>query len=107
MNAFDLHKRDAALPHSANACPELEAFVILDVVKRYPGIKKGFAAAAALGVFGRDLEQERRMLAYIDSLVITKLLYRHNFGYHLTPSGVDELARLKENLRGPITRAQA
>jgi hypothetical protein len=91
--------------HAASACPEVEALVLLDVAKRYPGQRKGLMAASALGVFGRDLGQERLMLTYIDSLVATKLLYRHNFGYHLTPSGIEHLEQLKSNLRGPLMRA--
>lgn len=91
--------------HAASACPELEALVLLDAVKRYPGQRKGLVAATALGVFGRDLSQERVMLTYIDSLVAIKLLYVHKLGYQLTPSGIAHLEQLKENLRGPLTRA--
>lgn len=105
MNNFDIYKREATSTHSAVAAPELEEFVILDVAKRYPGQKKGLLAAATLGVFGRDLAQERLILIYIDSLVATKLIYRHDFGYHLTPGGSARHEQLKSNLRGPLMRA--
>ena len=103
MRPFESYLQD--LPHAAAAAPELEAFVLLDVVKRRPGMQKRLLAAAALGVFGRDLEPDRSMLVYIDSLEATKDVYRHDFGYHLTPGGERRLVQLKNNLRGPLMRA--
>lgn len=105
MNPIDTYLREQSLPHAAVACPELEALVLLDVAKRYPGQRKSLMAASALGVFGRDLGEEHLMLTFIDSLVTTKLLYRHDFGYYLTPSGTARLEQLKSNLRGPLMRA--
>ena len=105
MNPFDSYLQNQNLPHAAVAAPELEELVILDVIKRNPGYTKRLVAAAALGVFGRDLEQERQFLVYIDSLVGVGLLFRHNFTYVLTPSGTERLERLKSNLRGPLMRA--
>jgi hypothetical protein len=105
MNPIDTYLREQSLPHAAVACPELEALVLLDVAKRYPGQRKGLMAASALGVFGRDLGEEHLMLTYIDSLVAIGRLFRHNFTYVLTPSGVERLEQLKSNLRGPLMRA--
>lgn len=105
MNPFERYIQDQNLPHAAVSAPELEELVILDVIKRNPGYTKRLVAAAALGVFGRDLEVERQFLMYIDSLVGIGRLFRHNFTYVLTPSGVERLEQLKANLRGPLMRA--
>lgn len=105
MNSFDNYLRDRNLPHAAVAAPELEELVILDVINRNPGYTKRLVAAAALGVFGRDLEQERQFLSFIDSLVAIGRIFRHNFTYILTPSGAERLEQLKNNLRGPLMRA--
>ena len=105
MNPIESYLRDNNLPHAAVAAPELEELVILDVIKRNPGYTKRLVAAAALGVFCRDLEQERQFLTYIDSLVGIGRLFRHNFTYILTPSGTERLEQLKSNLRGPLMRA--
>jgi len=98
-------KRLENLPHAACAAPDLEAFVLLDAARRYPGYRKGLLSAAALGVLGSNLNEDRAMLVYIDSLLATKCLYRHDFGYYLTPTGTQRLEQLKARLRGPLTRA--
>jgi len=105
MNDLNEYKRSEQLPHSACAAHDLEAFVLLDAVRRYPGYRKGLLTAAALGVLGSNLHEDRTMLVYIDSLVTTKCLHRHNFGYYLTPGGVERLEQLKSRLRGPLMRS--
>jgi hypothetical protein len=92
------------LSHAAVAAPELEEMVILDVIRRNPGYTKGLIAAAALGVFGRDLSYERQFLTFVDSLTEIGLLFRHNFTYILTPTGAQRLEQLKNNLRGPMMK---
>lgn len=105
MNPFESYVREQQLPHLACAVPELEELILLDAVKRHPNYSKSLLACAALGVFGRELSQDRRFLVYIDTLVGLGYVYRHRFRYVLTPSGVERLAQLKENLRGAVGRA--
>jgi len=105
MNDLNEYKRLEMLPHAASAAPDLEAFVLLDAARRYPGYRKGMLSAVALGVLGSNLNEDRAMLVYIDSLVGTSCLYRHNFGYYLTPTGEQRIEQLKARLRGPLMRA--
>lgn len=89
------------------AVPEFEAAVILAQAKAQPGMLKGELVKRVMGRLGRPLSEDRVFLRYVDSLVTLKQLVRHDFTFHVTPSGTARLLQIRENLNGAMNLIRA
>jgi len=94
--------RESNAPHSAIAPSDLEAFIVLDRAKEYPGDNKRLLALRSEMLLNSP--SDRRFLAFIDSLVSSTYLYKHDYKYYLTPTGEKRLVLLKQQLRTILMR---
>lgn len=100
-DAFERSVRDHDFSFGL-AVPEFEAALILAQAKSSPGMLKGELVKRVMGRLGRPLSEERIFLRYVDCLVNLKQLVRHDFTFHVTPSGSMRLRQIREGLQGAM-----
>lgn len=98
FDVFERSRADMMLPHGVGI-PDMEAALMLSIVKSDPGLRKPELVKKTIEALGRPGSDERLFLHHVDSLMGLSQISRYDFGYHITPTGLRRLDVLLRDLR--------